>query len=96
MGIQQSVGDLRAFFQAAADRGLDSLTGLAAKARQIINMHRNAAHAAHFVAPRSNMQANAELLVQARPGSVFDSGALRIPVSATSAASVHSSDSRAR
>ena len=37
-----------------------------------------------------------ELLVQARPGSVFDSGALRIPVSATSAPSVHSSDSRAR
>ena len=37
-----------------------------------------------------------ELLVQARPGSVFDSGALRIPVSATSAASEHSSDFRVR
>ena len=63
VGVQQPVGDLRVLLQAAADRRRDRLTGLAAQAGQFVDVDGDAAHAAHFVMPRGDFQANTQLLV---------------------------------
>ena len=65
MGVKQVVGDLRVFFQAAADGGGQRLAGFAAEAGEFGDLNSDAAHAAHFVEAGGDGQADAELLVHA-------------------------------
>ena len=65
MGVQQVVGDLRAFFQPAANGGGNGLAGFAAKAGEFIDLDLDTAHAAHFVKTRRNGNAYAKLFVDA-------------------------------
>ena len=65
MGVQQVVGDLRAFFQAAADGGGNGLAGFATKAGELIDLDLDTAHAAYFVKTGRDGNAYAELFVDA-------------------------------
>ena len=65
VGVEQAPGDFRPFLHRPADRRRNALPGLATQPRVGIEMHVDAAHAAHLAMGRLYMQANAQLLEHA-------------------------------
>jgi len=62
VGIEQAPGDFRVLLHGSADRSRDALPRFAAQPWMSIEVHMDAAHAAHLTMGRLDMQANAQLL----------------------------------
>ncbi len=62
VGVEQAPGDFRPSLHRPPDRRRNALPRLAAQPRMGIEMHVDAAHAAHLAMGRLDMQANAQLI----------------------------------
>ena len=65
MGVQQPVRHLRVLFQTATNRCRNRLPGLAAQARQCLDVDGDATHAAHRARPRRDVHAQSQLIEDA-------------------------------
>lgn len=65
MGVEQLVSDLRVFLQPPPNGRRNRLASLAAKTGLLGDRDANPAHAAHLVGTGCDVQANAQLLIQA-------------------------------